>query len=299
MTARIADARRWRAGGARSAAARAGRASRGGRRAPRPARAATSDALTEPHARVGDGVRDVGDEVATRTPVAMTRITPIISAASRPSAALTASWPIPGQPNSDSVMTAPATRSGRMSPMIVMIGMSALRNAVAPEDAPRAEALRARGHDVLAAHHLEQRGARVARRPARRWRRPSSVTGMIRWRARSTGSKGLPQGHHAARRQDLEVRPEDVDEHEPDDEARDRDERRREAGGEVVEGRVLADRREHAERRCRRGCPTRAAVPISSSVGPRRAVRSSATTPLVHDGVAQVALERCRPTRST
>ena len=69
--------------------------------------------------------------------------------------------PMPGHEKTLSVMTAPPTSAGSERPMIVMIGISALRKACRAHDGPVRQALRLRGGHVELIDRLEHRRARV------------------------------------------------------------------------------------------------------------------------------------------
>ena len=75
----------------------------------------------------------------------------------------TASWPRPGQANTVSTITAPASRLAISSAEMVMIGVAALRRMWRLMTRRKQQALGLRGRDVVAAELLEHGGARDAR----------------------------------------------------------------------------------------------------------------------------------------
>ena len=93
-------------------------------------------------ARVGDGIRHVGEEIGEEDEDGDDQAEPhdhrVVALRTRPRPS---SARCPGQQNTVSMMTAPPTSSGSESPMIVMIGISAVRNACASDDDPWRQAL--------------------------------------------------------------------------------------------------------------------------------------------------------------
>ena len=151
-----------------------------------------------------------------------------------------------------SVTTVLPTSRARSMPSRVTIGADAGPQAVAGHHPALAEALGARGADVVLAHRVDhvaraRRGRRSPRTAAR-----ARIQGRIMWRNQSVGALG--EGHVARAREPAEFLPEDVEHHQ----------------AEPEDGRRDADQREAHRQRGRRSVPRLSAestpigIPISS-----------------------------------